>query len=81
MQLSDAISARITELLEERDWSNYKISGQSAVPNSTVSNILLCKCKGCNICTLLNIARGFGISLPELFASELFAPENLDDDN
>ena len=81
MQLSDAISARINELLEERAWTNYKLSGQSAVPNSTVANLLLCKCKGCNVCTLLNIARGFGITLQELFASDLFAPENLDDDN
>lgn len=81
MQISTALSVRISELLTQHDWTNYKLSEESAVPNSTVSNILLCKCKGCNICTLLNIARGFGITLTELFDSDLFELENLDDDN
>ncbi len=79
MQLSEAYSMRIIELMNERDWSGYKLSGKSAVPNSTVSNILLGKCKSCNLTTALNICRGFNITLENFFASNLFSFENLDD--
>ena len=79
MQLSEAYSMRIIELMNERDWSGYKLSGKSAVPNSTVSNILLGKRKSCNLTTALNICRGFNITLENFFASNLFSFENLDD--
>lgn len=80
MKLNKAVSNRIIQLLNERDWSAYRLSAESGVPLSTISNILLGKCHSCNLSTILNICRGFGITFSELFDTELFAPENLDDD-
>lgn len=80
MQLSEAVSLRTIELMNERNWTNYKLSTESAVPTSTVSNVVLSKCKSCNLTTALNFCRGFGISLKHFFDSELFELEILDDD-
>ena len=80
MAFISAIAVRITELVNLRDWSFYHLACESAVPTSTISNLVLGKCKSCNAFTLLNICRGFRIELSEFFASPLFAPENLDDD-
>ena len=79
MKLSKAISYRITQLLSDKKLSPYRLSTRSAVPTSTVSNIILCHSKSCTLETLNNICRGFGISLEKFFASPLFSPENLDD--
>ena len=80
MSILCAIALRIIQLCSERAWTHFKLSFESAVPNSTISNILLKKCKGCNIVTILNICRGFRISLAEFFSSPLFSDENLLDD-
>ena len=80
MEFSQAIAERITELLNERHISAYRLSFLSAVPTSTVSNILRCTGKACNAETILNLCRGFNISLAQFFSSDLFAFENLPDD-
>ena len=81
MQLSKAVSYRISQLLAEKNLSSYKLSYVSAVPSSTLSHIILCNGKSCNLSTLYNICRGFGIALSELFDSELFSFENIDDND
>ena len=81
MELSQALATRVIQLLNLNDWSGYKLSGQDAVPSSTISNILLGKCKSCNLLTLLNICRGFGIELSEFFDSDLLRLENLLDND
>ncbi len=75
-----ALSARIVQLLNERDWSFYRLAFESGVPTSTLSNLVLGKCKSCNFSTLLNLCRGFRVDLSEFFASPLFSFDNLDDD-
>lgn len=80
MLLSHALTARINNLLKERRWTVYKLSLKSGVAPSTLSNILLGKCRACNLITLLNICRGFQITLSQMFDCDLFALENLVDD-
>ena len=80
MSFNNAISLRIKQLLKLRHWTTYHLFGRSAVPNSTLSNILLGKCSSCTLRTLLNICRGFEITLKEFFDCELFYLENLLDD-
>ncbi len=79
MDLNQAISKRIFELLGQKDWSAYHLAFRSGIPNSTLSNILLAKCKACNLSTILNICRGFNISLADWFDSDIFAFVNLND--
>ena len=81
MELSQAFAARLTQLLNIRDWSNYKLSGESAVPTSTISNIISGNCKSCTLLTVLNFCRGFGIELSEFFDSDLLRLENILDND
>ncbi len=80
-ELSQAVIARIEELLKTNNWSSYKLAMQGAIAPSTLSNIILGKCKSCNLTTILNICRGFNIELSEFFSSELLLLENLSDND
>ena len=81
MQSIHAISFRVIQLLNERDWSAYKLALECGLPHSTLSNIILGKCKSCNFDTILNICRGFRIQPVEFMSSEMFFLENLDDND
>ena len=81
MNASEAISARVIQLLNERDWSAYKLAFESGIPASTVSNIILCKCKSCNFDTILNLCRGFRSEPQEFILPPMFLLENLDDND
>ena len=45
MNTIQAVSARVIQLMNKRDWSAYRLAFESGVPTSTVSNIILGKCK------------------------------------
>ena len=42
MQLNEAVSKRITELLTERNMTNYQLYVKSGVPKSTIGNLVNC---------------------------------------
>lgn len=81
MELSKAVSYRISQLLAEKNISSYKLSFFSAVPSSTLSHIILANGKSCTLATLFNLCRGLGVSLAHLFDSELFSFDNIDDND
>ena len=56
----EAVAARIMELCKEKDITMNGIANLSAIPPSTIKNIIKMICDG------------FNISLPEFFDSELF---------
>lgn len=60
---------RITQLLDERNWSIYRLSKESGVSQSTLSN-LFSRNNAPTIGTLDDICKGFGISLSQFFAEE-----------
>lgn len=63
------VQVRITQLLEDRKWSLYRLSKESGVPQSTLSN-LFSRNNAPTIGTLEDICKGFGISLSQFFAEE-----------
>lgn len=79
MEPISAITARVVELLNERNWTVYRLAIESGIPYSTLSNIVLLKSKSCNVSTLINLCRGFHIELREFMNSPLFLLKNLDD--
>ena len=80
MALRSEISIRINELINERKWSLFRLSFESAVPMSTIYNIMLGNCKSCNLDSILNICRGLRIELSVFFDSPLFYISKLADD-
>lgn len=60
---------RIKELLDEREWTMYKLAKKSGVSQSTLSNMFT-RNNDPSISTLEDICRAFGITLSQFFADE-----------
>ena len=78
VQLNQAVSLRIKELLEQQKMTQYQLFVKSGVPKSTLSNLLSCSYDSVKLRILHEICQGFEISLPEFFDSPLFDENNLD---
>ncbi len=59
--------ARIRELMEERNWSEYRLAIASGLSQSTVANIFNRNTTP-SVATLESICAGFGITLAQFFA-------------
>lgn len=79
MQLNEAISKRISELCEQRNMTQYKLSMKSGVPQSTLSTIINCTFPSMKVRIIYEICEGFEISIKDFFDSPLFDRENLVD--
>ena len=72
MQLNDAIINRIEELKKQRGWTQYKLSEESGVTQTTLISIKRKRSKDVGISNIWKICNGFGISVIEFFDSPLF---------
>ena len=67
MDTYTAVRNRILILCEEKKMSIHKLATESAIPPSTIKNILYGKSKNPGIVTLKMLCDGFGITLIEFF--------------
>ena len=72
MSTYTVVKNRILQLLGEKNLSIYKLAMESAVPPSSIKNILYGKSQNPGIVTLKMLCDGFGISLVEFFDTEEF---------
>ena len=73
MNTYDAVKKRLLMLCEERKMSIHKLSIESAVPPSTIKNILYGKSQNPGVVTIKMLCDGFGISLIDFFNTADFA--------
>ena len=78
MQLNEAVSRRLQELLIEREMSQYQLFLKSGLPKSTISNIINCTYSSVKLRIIHELCQGLEISLSEFFASPLFEERNLE---
>lgn len=78
MQLNKAVSLRLTELLEERQMTQYQLFSKSGVPKSTIHNLMQCSYDSVKLRILHEICQGLEISIGQFFDSPLFDETNLD---
>lgn len=78
MQLNQAVSKRLTELLAARNMTQYQLYMKSGVPKSTIGNLVNCTYDSMKLRVLHELCQGMEISLSEFFASPLFEEENLE---
>ena len=72
MSVYHTVKNRILVLLEEKNMSIHKLAIESAVPPSSIKNILYGKSVNPGIATIKMLCDGFGISLIEFFDTEEF---------
>ena len=72
MDTYTVVKNRLLELLGERNMSIHKLAMESAVPPSTIKNILYGKSVNPGIVTIKMLCDGLNISLPEFFDTEEF---------
>ena len=72
MDTCTAVKNRILYLCGEKQMSIYKLAIESAVPPSTIKNILYGKSTNPGIVTIKMLCDGLGITLPEFFNSDDF---------
>ena len=78
MQLNEAVSNRITELLKEQGITKYQLYIKSGVPKSTIGNLVNCTYDSVKLRVIHELCQGFGISITEFFNSPLFVEDNLE---
>ena len=78
MKLNQAISERLTELLQERSMTQYQLFMKSGVPKSTIGNVINCAYDSVKLRVIHEMCQGFGIEIIDFFDSPLVAESNLD---
>ena len=78
MKLNQAINGRLTELLKEKQMTQYQLFIKSGVPKSTIGNVINCSYDSVKLRVIHEMCQGLGISISEFFDSPLFQESNLD---
>ena len=78
MKLNQAIIGRLTELLKEKQMTQYQLFIKSGVPKSTIGNVINCSYDSVKLRVIHEMCQGLGISISEFFDSPLFQEGNLD---
>lgn len=78
MQLNEAVSRRLCQLLQDRHMTQYQLYRKSGVPKSTIGNIVNCSYDSVKLRVLHELCQGLGISLPAFFDSPLFEEDHLE---
>ena len=78
MQLNEAISARLSELLSERGMTQYQLYMKSGVPKSTIGNVINCSYDSVKLRIIHEMCQGFEINISDFFDSPLFEESNLE---
>ena len=78
MQLNEAVSKRLTELLQQQHMTPYQLYMKSGVPKSTIGNIINCAYPSMKLRIIHELCQGLGISITDFFQSSFFEEDNLE---
>ena len=78
MQLNQAVSARLYELLQQRRMTQYQLYMKRGVPKSTIGNVINCAYDSVKLRIIHEMCQGLGINISDFFASPLFDERNLE---
>ncbi|MBQ7797495.1 MAG: helix-turn-helix transcriptional regulator [Clostridia bacterium] len=73
-----AVALRISQLLKEKNITQYRLAMNSGITHSTLKNIIHETVKDNLLSTVILIATGFNMTVSEFLDSPLFLEENLD---
>ncbi len=78
MTVNNAVAKRISNLLKEKNMSQYRLEQESGIQHGSMQCIMNGRNKTVTLSTIILLAKGFGISITEFLSDELFDSQNLD---
>ncbi|MDD3021564.1 MAG: helix-turn-helix transcriptional regulator [Alphaproteobacteria bacterium] len=78
MQLNQAVSQRLTDLLCEKNMTQYQLYMKSGVPKSTIGNVVNCSYDSVKLRIIHELCQGLEMSIAEFFQSPLFEESSLE---
>lgn len=72
-----AVALRISQLLKEKNITQYRLAMNSGITHSTLKNIIHETVKDNLLSTVILIASGFNMTVSQFLDSPLFLEENL----
>ena len=79
MTLSQAVAARLNELIAEKQITQYRLAKNATLAQTTIGDIRHMRNKSMELYSVYCIAQGLGMTLCEVFDSPLFSLESIDD--
>ncbi len=78
MTVNDAVAKRISKLLQEKNMSQYRLEQNSGIQHGSMQCIMNGRNKTVTLSTIILLAKGFDMSLPEFLDDDIFTSEELD---
>ena len=78
MTVNDAVAKRISNLLREKNMSQYRLEQESGIQHGSMQCIMNGRNKTVTLSTVIMLAKGFDMSLTEFLDDEIFSSEDLE---
>ena len=78
MKLSTAVALRISNILREKNMSQYRLEKNIAMPHNTMKTLMGERNKSVNLRTVMQIIKGLDMTPAEFFDDPLFVSDELD---
>lgn len=79
MTIAEALSKRLSELMDEKKLTAYRLSMLTGVNQTTIADIKKKRNVAVNVRILFELCQGLGIEIVDFFDSPLFRMENIVD--
>ncbi len=80
MKLSTAVALRISNILREKNISQYRLEKDIAMPHNTMKTLMGERNSGVNLKTVMQIIRGLDMTVSEFFNDPIFENPDLEID-
>lgn len=80
MKLSTAVALRISNILREKNMSQYRLEKNIAMPHNAMKTLMGEKNNGVNLKTVMQIIRGLDMTTAEFFNDPIFENPDLEID-
>ena len=80
MKLSTAVALRVSNILREKNMSQYRLEKDIAMPHNTMKTLMGERNKGVNLKTVMQIIRGLNMTASEFFNDPIFENPDLEID-
>ncbi|MCI8944995.1 MAG: helix-turn-helix transcriptional regulator [Clostridia bacterium] len=80
MKLSTAVALRVSQILNQRNISQYRLQKDIAMSRNTMRTFMSERNSGVNLRTVMQIIRGLDMTVAEFFDDPIFESQDLDID-